>query len=102
METDSLVIRGPDSEVQALRSELETFLKLHDLSAADVGLGSPEPVKRRLTDPAPLGHEAVVQLAIEIGKAVAIGVMTSVLKDVVLDWIKTQVAKRNLRLEPRS
>jgi hypothetical protein len=40
-----------------------------------------QPAKRRLTDPAPLGHEPWVELVLEIGKWAAVGIVAPVAKD---------------------
>jgi len=101
MSRDPYLISGPESEVLGLRSDLEDFLRQHDLSGADLGLGRPEPVRRRLTDPAPLGHEQIVMLLVEFGLPILSGVLTGVLKDTIMLWVKDQAAKRGLRMEKK-
>lgn len=97
--SDSIVVRGAESEVAAFRNELEAHLQEIEFPADEVEVGAPARVQRKLTDPAPLGHELLVQIAIEIGKAVAIGVASGVIKDLLVDWIKQKAKKRGLKVE---
>jgi hypothetical protein len=88
---------GLDDVVVARVREAE----LRAAVAAGVVAGAPTPVRRSITDRTPLGHELMMQIAIEIGKAVAIGVVSGVAKDLIVSWVKEQVKKRGLTLESK-
>ena len=59
------------------------------------------PVRPRLTEPQPLGNQALVELAIQIGQAVAVGVLSTVLKDQILLWIRGRAKEKGVAVEEK-
>jgi hypothetical protein len=96
MSDETIMVRGAESEIAQFHADLQSFLAEQEIKPGQLPLVGPASARRRLTDPPVLGHEAFLEIAIEIGKAVAVGTLTSALKDVVVSWIKAQARKRGL------
>ena len=96
--TEQILIRGPAPVVSAFRSELRTFVAEQAAPAAAF-VSEPEPVRSESDELQTQGHEAWVQLALNMGQAVAVGVMTSVVKAMVIDWIKDKAKGMGLWVE---
>jgi len=101
MPNETITVRGAEAQLQRFHGDLQEFLAEQKIAPSQLSPTAPAPVKRRLTDRAPLGHEALLEIAIEIGKAVAIGALSSVLKELVVGWIKEQAKKRGLLAETK-
>lgn len=87
--SEQILVRGPEPIVSAFRSELRTFVAEQAAPATEF-VSEPEPVGPASSELKTLGHEAWVQLALNMGQAVAVGLMTSAVKAVVIDWIKAK------------
>ena len=87
--TEQVLVRGPAPVVEAFRAELQRFVAQQAAPAAAF-VPEPEPVRSANDELHALGHEAWVQLALNMSQAVAVGVMTSVVKALVIDWIKAK------------
>lgn len=99
--SDDLVLRGTESQMRQFRTDFEAFLSAQGVAPGAVALPAPRPAKRRLTDPAPLGHEAWVELLLEIGKLAATSIVIPLAKDVITAWVKDWMAKRGLKSESK-
>ncbi len=93
--TEQVLVRGPAPVVNAFQAELRTFVA-EQAAQATAFVPEPEPVRAASGELQALGHEAWVQLALNMGQAVAVGVMTSVVKALVIDWIKTKAKAMGL------
>jgi hypothetical protein len=98
--TEQIVVRGTESAVSEFQRELAAFVAAQQ---ADPNLlvPEPEPVRPRMGERLPLGHEAWMELAMNVGQVVAMGVVTSVLKDLIVDWIKTRAKEKGLWVQTR-
>jgi hypothetical protein len=97
---EQVLVRGTESAINEFRAELEAFVAEHQ---ADPAVLVPEasPVRPRMGERLPLGHQAWLEIAMEVGKVVAMGVISSVLKDLIIDWIKTRAKEKGLWVQTR-
>jgi len=93
--SEQVLVRGPTPVVSAFRAELRSFVA-QQAARATTFVPEPEPVRSESGELHALGHEAWVQLALNLRQAVAVGVMTSVVKALVIDWIKAKAAAMGL------
>ena len=101
MDGENLVVRGTESALRVFQDDLRAFVAREGGGRGAPATAPLQPARRRLTDPAPLGHEPWVELVLEIGKWAAIGIVAPVAKDLLVAWIKEQAKKRGLLAESK-
>lgn len=92
---DQVVIRGPQNVVDVFRAELQAFL-VGQPARSDMVVPQPAQVAPDGGELSPHGHEVWMQLAMDMGQAVAVGLMTAVVKDLVIEWIKARAKEMGL------
>lgn len=97
---EEVVVRGTESAIKDFQAELAAFVAAQHADPETL-VPAPEPVRPRMGERLPLGHQAWMELVVQVGQVVAMGVVTSVLKDLIVDWIKTRAKEKGLWVQAR-